>query len=118
MQNTDPGETWRRSCTGVFWCNPDKLPAGVVAYQRSALRDLDAIKQMAILYSKMAHECEPVQVFGKRRLRATTRRVGGVKSSEVFYNMTKLAFPVVAGFERVVRPQRQTSPEEGSVIIG
>lgn len=30
-QNTDPGETWRRSRAGGFWCNPEEHPVRVAA---------------------------------------------------------------------------------------
>lgn len=93
MQNTDPGETWRGSCTGVFWCSPEKLPAGVVVYQCSTLRDLDAIKQMAILYSKMARKCKPIHIFGENAVYAPPpdeTEVFNVKN--LLYNFTIFFF--------------------------
>lgn len=114
MQNTDPGETWWGSCTGGFWCSPEKLPVGVVVYRCSTLRDLHAIKQMAILHLKTAHK--PTPVFGERRLCATTRRSRDVKSSKLVYNITHLAISWVVRFWAC--PMSQTSPEDGGVFIG
>lgn len=114
MQNTDPGETWWGSCTEGFWCSPEKLPVGVVVYQCSTLRDLDAIKQMAILHLKTAHK--PTPVFGERRFCATTCRSRDVKFSKLVYNITNSAISWVVWFWAC--PMSQTSPEDGGVFIG
>lgn len=67
------GDLARELYGGFFWCSPEKLPVGVVLYQCFTLQDVDAIKQMAILYLKMAHEYEPIQMFAEGRGASFTR---------------------------------------------
>lgn len=65
MQNADPGQTWRGSCSeGAgggregrrgFWCSPEKCFQSE-SWPRSTLRDLEAIKRMAILRLTTTHE--------------------------------------------------------------
>lgn len=118
------GDLARELCGGFFWCSPEKLPVGVVVYQRSTLRDLDAVRTNGELIFEGGHlNASPAQVFfffsfflwEKRRLRATARRVREAESSETdLWNWRSLL--ITGAFWAC--PLSQSSPEDGSVFIG
>lgn len=72
-----------------FWCSPEKKPASNrsrgVPPPRSTLRDLDAIKRMAILRLRTTHETN------SRRSCATTRTARDGKYATLGYHIKKLA---------------------------
>ena len=118
------GDLARELCGGFFWCSPETLPVGVVVYQRSTLRDLDAVRTNGALTVWDGHlNSGRAQVFffffffflEKRRLRATARRVSEAESSE-----TDLWYwrPLLITGSFWACTLSQSSPEDGSVFIG
>ena len=58
------GDLAKEQHGGFFWCSPEKLPVGVVAYRRSTLRDLDAVRANGELIFEDGHlNASPAQVF-------------------------------------------------------
>ena len=58
------GDLAKEQHGGFFWCSPEKLPVGVVAYRRSTLRDLDAVRANGELIFEDGHlNASPAQAF-------------------------------------------------------
>lgn len=120
MQNTDPGETWRGSCTRGFLAQPWEASSwsrGVPLLHSPGSRCNQTNGDFIFKGGTLT--------WANNRYLENAVYAPPLDESEVSnpsnlsHNITNLTiYLVVGGFKRVMCPSSETSPEDGSVFIG